>query len=373
MKQVASILLLLLSVNLCFAQFPETFDSGIPNSWAVFIGSNGEGPVQNWRHDDSGFVFSQFEEVLETSEDWLVTPQVAITSNNSILTFDFTDANTENFNSQLQIRISTGNSQTNISDFETAVTFTEENVTALFLSTVQISLEQYEGQSVFVAFVHVQNNGDTFVLDNVNFEKPLVAPDAVTNPSPSNQQSNVSISAEDEDDDGEADNSLLFSWSPASTGGTPQFYDFYFGTSQDDLEFLGTLPASSTEVSLGGLEPQTTYFWGVVAKNNGGDALDTTLLWSFTTGNATLSTDVVSFEKQVIYHFYNSNSQELNMNTQGSSFQKVIIYNYLGKQVLQQKLQDTKAKISLANLSTGSYIASVFINNKPQTFKFIKK
>lgn len=374
MKKVTSILFFILSVNLCFAQFPETFDTEIPDTWAVFIGENGEGPVQNWRHDANGFAFSQFEEVLETSEDWLVTPKVAISSENSVLTFDFTDANTEDFKSEFQVRISTGNSQNNISDFETAVTFVEENVTATFLSTVQISLDAYIGKSIYVAFVHVQKGGDTFFLDNVNFDKKLTAPKAAVNPTPADKDTNVPVSAEDVDNDGEADNFITFSWDPPLTGDAPQFYDFYFGDSQDNINSLLTLPASQTEITLGGLEAQTSYFWGVVARNNGGDALQTTLLWSFTTGNITLSVDSNKIiDKQVLSHFYNGNSQELNIATQGNDFEKIVIYNYAGKQVLQQSLNGTKAQISLANLSSGSYIATVFINNQLQTFKFLKR
>lgn len=374
MKQILSFSFFFLAISFCFAQFPENFDSELPESWAVFIGENGEGPVQNWSYDDNGFVFSLFEEVLETSEDWLVTPQVAITDDNSILSFDFTDANSENFGSQLQIRVSTGMSQTTRSDFEILSTFTEDNVTALSLSRVQINLEDYIGQSIYVAFVHVQNDGDTFVLDNVNFEKLLVAPDAVINPTPENQQTDVVLSTEDLDQDGAADNSVTFSWSPSETGGEPQFYDFYFGTSPEDFNLLGTVPATQTALVLGGLQPETTYLWGVVARNNGGDALETTSLWFFTTASTTLSTDNSILEKQDVSYFYNSNTEELNIETQNNNFnKKIILYNFLGKQVLEQNLKEYQEKINVSNLVTGSYFGSILINNKKvKTIKFIK-
>jgi hypothetical protein len=62
----------------------------------------------------------------------------------------------------------------------------------------------------------------------------------------------------------------------------------------------------------------------------------------------------------------------LNIATQNNPFQKVVIYDYSGRQVYQQSLKNTEEKINLTNLSAGSYIVKVFINNQFQTFKFIK-
>jgi hypothetical protein len=198
MKKVTSILLLLFTINFCFAQFPETFDNEIPDSWATFIGENGEGVVQNWRHDANGYAISLFELVFEESEDWLVTPRVAITEANKILTFSFADFDNKDFGSKLEIRISTKSSQTNHADFETLLTVSEKTESDIPTDETEISffgatldLSTYVGENVYVAFVHVQQGGDTFIVDDVDFIELRDPPLAVINPSPANNAENV--------------------------------------------------------------------------------------------------------------------------------------------------------------------------------------
>ena len=59
----------------------------------------------------------------------------------------------------------------------------------------------------------------------------------------------------------------------------PETYDVYFGTTPEP-NFIDTVGTRS--YFLGGIEPQTTYYWKVVAKDNRGGVTEGPL-WSFTT------------------------------------------------------------------------------------------
>jgi hypothetical protein len=377
MKKVTSILLLLFTINFCFAQFPETFDNEIPDSWATFIGENGEGVVQNWRHDANGYAISLFELVFEESEDWLVTPRVAITEANKILTFSFADFDNKDFGSKLEIRISTKSSQTNHADFETLLTVSEKTESDIPTDETEISffgatldLSTYVGENVYVAFVHVQQGGDTFIVDDVDFIELRDPPLAVINPSPANNAENVMFEREDIDDDGEEDEFIQFSWEVDDNGGVPSSFVFAIGLTPDDVEPIIGLPEDARSLIFPNLRNNTTFYWTVVPRNSGGTPVGGTPIWSFTSESDPLSID--GFDKQILTYFYNRSTQELNIATQNNPFQKVVIYDYSGRQVYQQSLKNTEEKINLTNLSAGSYIVKVFINNQFQTFKFIK-
>ena len=87
------------------AQFPEGFEGATfpPAGWVSYIGTNGLGTLQNWSTisgANAGGVNNfangtkgaraRYEVVNAGSvaEDWLVTPLVAITAANKILTFN---------------------------------------------------------------------------------------------------------------------------------------------------------------------------------------------------------------------------------------------------------------------------------------------
>ncbi len=378
MKQVGFIFLYLLSINFCFAQFPETFDTEIPDSWAVFSGENGEGQVQRWKHDAKGYAVSFYEIVFEESEDWLVTPRVAINASNNVLAFNFADLDNKNFNSTLEVRISTESSQTNHSDFETILSINEkaeqnvdsDDTDVPFFGTT-LDLSAYLGKNIYVAFVHVQKGGDTFIVDDVDFIELKDPPLPVINPRPENSAENVMFEKEDIDEDGEEDEYIQFAWEIDEKGGEPSFFVFAIGLTPDTVEPIIGLPKDAKGLVFPNLKNNTTFYWTVIPRNSGGTPEGGTPIWSFTSASDPLSTD--DFDKQILTYFYNSNTQELNIATQGNNFNKLIIYDYTGKELLNKVLNDTNAQISLANLSSGSYIASVFIKNKLQTFKFIKK
>ena len=76
--------------------------------------------------------------------------------------------------------------------------------------------------------------------------------------------------------------SIPLTWSPASSGPTPDSYDVYFGTTSGALSLLGN--TSSTSISTSTLSPSTTYYWQVIPKA-GANAASGCTEWSFTTAS----------------------------------------------------------------------------------------
>ena len=96
-------------------------------------------------------------------------------------------------------------------------------------------------------------------------------PGVVSNPSPSDQATNVSTNP-------------TFSWSGSSNADS---YDVYFGTTSVPTTLVGS--STSTSLSRSGLNVNTTYYWQIVAKNSCGNSTSGPV-WSFTTGSAPSST-----------------------------------------------------------------------------------
>jgi len=177
------LLILLVLPMITFAQFPETFEGATfpPTGWTSFVGANGLGTVENWKKQQftttNNTAVCVWEVVAsgQTTEDWLVTPQVAITAANKNLTFQSIDSGTTDYGSIYTVRVST-TSQTDIASFTIVDT---QNETQIAHSTTTmnvvgssrtIDLSAYLGQSIYVAFVLEQNDGDLWRIDNVNFE-----------------------------------------------------------------------------------------------------------------------------------------------------------------------------------------------------------
>lgn len=153
------------------AQFPETFNGSTqeaPEGWVIF--DNGLALDQIWQVN-IGFhyilVFGSPSETAENGEDWLVTPQFMVDAANPILSFDQFDLEEQDKGSVYTIRVST-QSQTTASDFTIVDTQTEATMTHLEWSNHTVDLSAYAGQTIYVAFVLTQNNGDMWGLDNVN-------------------------------------------------------------------------------------------------------------------------------------------------------------------------------------------------------------
>jgi Secretion system C-terminal sorting domain len=192
MKKITFLFLFLISGFTASAQFPESFEGATfpPAGWVSFIGANGLGTAQNWASatpaaatvglDGTKTAFVRWELLTPTTtdlaEDWLVSPLVAITAGNPNLTFSDAQQFTVAYNSVYDVRIST-TSQTDMMSF-TTVSSRDESALSLIgtvgLTPQTIDLSAYIGQSVYIAFVMTNNDGDNWFLDNVNAGEPLL-------------------------------------------------------------------------------------------------------------------------------------------------------------------------------------------------------
>ncbi len=362
------ILLFLLLPFLGFAQLAEDFTSGIPSTWAVFPGQNGEGPTQTWTAAN-GFVYCSPEAVTTLSEDWLVTPAVAITSSTNLLYFQGGDASTTNLGSNFHIKVSTS-SQTNISTFANRLSLTEANFSHGTLGEFFIDMSDYVGQTVYIAFVVEQNNGDTFYLDDVKLIANENAPNPVTTPTPAHGATNVGLLQTDTNGDGLPDNRVVLKWVPNTIGDLPSGYSLYFGLSPASLEFIGE--TTNTQASILGLSFSTKYYWKIIPFNSGGQATGATT-WNFTTRAPLLGVDDSNKEGKSS-SVYPNPAKDLVSITLSDKFDasstKVSVIDASGKMVTSS---NSVKDIDISKLQKGVYILQITDGVHSETKKLIKE
>ncbi|CAH8282585.1 putative secreted protein (Por secretion system target) [Mariniflexile fucanivorans] len=370
MKKITLLFLLLLTFSFnSFAQFPENFDTELPTTWSTFIGTNSEGTVENWEYNSFGYMFVAWEDVATLAEDWLVSPQIAITSTNSLLTFNQTDYYIDDYGSTLTIRISTGSSQTSHGDFTIVDTQNETDVTngtALTFSRHEVDLSVYEGQSVFIAFVWAQDNGDALFIDDINLENQNVsAPDAVTTPAPTDTTINVPIDATD------PANLLIapFTWVAATTGDPATSFNINLGTNAAGNN-IGTISGFN---SGGGVifdwAYNTTYYWSINAVNFGGST--PSAVWSFTT-ESDPSLSINDDQLKLFHVFPNPVKGVVTINT-NKTIESISIMNQLGQKIMNfNQSQIFNNKVDLTSLKKGMYFMNISSENKSQSIKIIK-
>ncbi len=151
--------------------FVELFNNGIPPScWASFIGTNGLGTNQNWKtttttFEGTGAAYVQYENVTGgTAEDWLVTPLINL-QNGSAMSFYQRQSYTTAYGSTYSIRVSTS-SQTSPATFTTVSSWAESTFSTAYTKKT-IDLSAYNGQSVYIAFVMTNDDGDDWFVDSL--------------------------------------------------------------------------------------------------------------------------------------------------------------------------------------------------------------
>jgi hypothetical protein len=97
-------------------------------------------------------------------------------------------------------------------------------------------------------------------------------------------------------------------------------------------------------------------------------AFDATPEAAIAAGDSTLGTDDSQFTGFV--QFVSDN--QLNLISNSTIMNSVVVYDISGKQVITQDLSVTNAQVNLAGLNTGVYIARVTIDGAEKTFKFVK-
>ena len=177
-----------LAFMLCFAlsQFStaqtllsEGFEGAAfpPAGWTSFIGTNGLGTTNNWIQATVPYTgdyaaANQYENVVGgIAEDWLVTSQIDLsTSSNTELLFYTTQSWTTNYGSTYEVKVST-NSQTTHADFVTVATYNETNFGTTY-ELKNVDLSAYDGMMVYIAFVHYNDDGDNWIIDDVEVRSP---------------------------------------------------------------------------------------------------------------------------------------------------------------------------------------------------------
>ncbi|WP_430410036.1 choice-of-anchor J domain-containing protein [Kordia sp.] len=354
-----TLLLLCMFYQLGYAQLSEDFESGttIPAGWASFIGTNGLGTTQNWQINNgttNNVAFVTWEAVVGgNAEDWLVSPQFTVDATNFILSFDQSDSFSDDFGSTYTIRVSTGASQTTHADFTIIDTQTETDVwSGGPLAQHTVDLTAYIGQPIYVAFVLEQNDGDRWIIDNIDMIADASAPEPAETPTPADMAMNVVIDPADDNMDGTPDNSVTFAWVASATGDPATAYDVYLGDSPTTLALLGTL--GNTTVDITGMEYSTLYYWQIVAKNVGGDAMNSPI-WSFTTEiDPALSVDEVNSTN---FKYYPNPTKGLIQFESNLTIDNLKVINLFGQEVIRvnENILSTK-QIDISSLKTGTYI-----------------
>ena len=153
----------------------EEFDSGTfpPRGWTSFSGENELGLNSNWSSGtDTGFdnrsvAFVAPEDVEGgLAQDWLVTPLLRPSAENSTLTFDARQIFEEDYGSTYSIRVST-DSQAEPDDFETIFEFTESDIPFDAYQGFSVDFSDYLDQDLYAAFVLENDDGDFFAIDDV--------------------------------------------------------------------------------------------------------------------------------------------------------------------------------------------------------------
>ena len=162
------------------ADLDEDFDdvqSGrLPMGWTRF--EAGTGPVNGQQWVVLGFTDpslgkiarSRFENVPDGGQamDYLVTPQVSVGTDRDLTAFLAQDF-AEDFGSTFEIRVSTGDND-GADDFtDVLASYTEADLATLANggTNVRLSLDAYAGMDIYIAFVHIQDDGDSFFVDDV--------------------------------------------------------------------------------------------------------------------------------------------------------------------------------------------------------------
>jgi trimeric autotransporter adhesin len=168
--------------------FTENFEGTTfpPSCWTSFRGANDLGTTNDWTrvvsntyNGSAGTASVIYENVTngQVSQDWLVTPALAIPASQGFpykLRFFESQDYTTDYGTTYSIKVST-TSQTSIASFTDVVTYGESTFGIEYTERV-IDLSAYAGQTIYVAFVHSQDDGDSWFIDNVRVKQDIDAP-----------------------------------------------------------------------------------------------------------------------------------------------------------------------------------------------------
>ncbi|HEX9951185.1 MAG TPA: choice-of-anchor J domain-containing protein [Rubricoccaceae bacterium] len=154
-----------------------------PPNWTYF--DNGTGTTRSWARNSTSTIFAQsgFETVGTglTAIDYLATQAFTIPAGGANLTFKMWQGTTTVYNSVYRLLIS-ANRQGVAGDYATVASWSETTAcpggtsappaAAPGAQNCSFNLSAYAGQTIYIAFVHENNNGDDFNLDDVTVNPP---------------------------------------------------------------------------------------------------------------------------------------------------------------------------------------------------------
>lgn len=238
-----------------------------------------------------------------------------------------------------------------------------------------IDISSLAGNSeVQIRFKYVGSYEYWWAVDDIIIQQPEgSAPDVCTNMSPANEATDVEIVLSNNDL-----KMIYFSWDAATTGDPATSYNWYFGTTADDVSnlvsnFDGTAENSGIiwgDTADTGWQTNTTYYWKVASINPAGSTESS--VYSFTTG----STNPLGIEDISVDTFSVSPNPVKDIITINSStgFDTVKVFNQLGQLVIKSnsKLMDG-GRLDLSLLNPGMYLMQIRSHNKSKTVKIIKE
>ncbi len=86
---------------------------------------------------------------------------------------------------------------------------------------------------------------------------------------------------------------------------------------------------------------------------------------------STLGTN--DFEKNQLSHFYNKNTEMLQLESSILALGKIEVYNVLGQNVLNKALSNFSEDVSLASLNDGIYVIKIKVGDGEKTIKLLKQ
>jgi hypothetical protein len=187
MKKITLLFILLIAFNWqSNAQLTEGFEGGAvpPAGWASF--ENGFGAAEFWEVSatantgtNAAFISWDNDDPGNDKEDWLVTSLIDLSSATAAELRFFTrqDFGTV-YNSVYEIRVST-NTQTTPGDFTPIESWDETTLNAVATTYEEkvVDLSAYDGMTIYVAFVHTNDDGDSWFVDDVSVaDAACVAP-----------------------------------------------------------------------------------------------------------------------------------------------------------------------------------------------------
>jgi len=231
------------------ATYPPADWTTSPTAWESYTGYAHTGT----KSTKSGY---------STGTWWLMTPALEVTPGDNILSFwyrDYSESTGWDYvDEYTYVMVSTTGSAT--TDFvDTVWTGDYLNFTTTW-QQASIDLSAYNGQTIYVAFKSIHTGGNYRIIDDVFGPAryvPAGPPEPVTITSPANEATGLPIGGFD------------ITWTPAVTGGIPDYYTVYM--SQDETTLYDDLY----------WETSNTHFNPVV---DGGVTFDYLDRWYFTVG-----------------------------------------------------------------------------------------